>query len=40
LEEILDDASSIARRIHLFAGSAGNSEHRLGLIGTPFPDAL
>ena len=22
--------SSIARRIHLFAGSAGNSEHRLG----------
>jgi len=24
------DASSIPRRIHLFAGRAGNSEHRLG----------
>src|SRR6266851_3128077 len=30
LEERLDDASSIAHRIHLFAGRAGNSEYSLG----------
>jgi hypothetical protein len=30
LEESLDDASSIAHRIPLFAGRAGNSEYPLG----------
>src|SRR6266403_2069212 len=30
LEERLDDASSIAHGIHLFAGRAGNSEYSLG----------
>src|SRR6267143_5793726 len=30
LEERLDDASSIAHRLHLFAGRAGNSEYSLG----------